>query len=1004
MTNVKENNGVFIGARVLTKNQIKLIVPTFDTIMDQIEELRTEAKRVKEEKVKEKRIKGKRVKENRENSQYNNAIGLFGARGTGKTSTILTIKNELVENEDNIILDTIEPDTFGENTTIMGAIIGILKDQLEEMEKYIREEAKDKNNYSEFFNDCRFKKNNKLRKSYEQMLEAYCYTEGEYRKLLTKDFTDMETFKKKYSEVLKPDIELSKKIRDFYDELIRVKRVEGKNEPMIFLFIDDVDLKTSKCKEIIDAMMKYTCHPNVVCILSGDYEILNESITLSLLESEKLAKDFNYADTEIFKDSKVMDGDFSILDRKKYLTHEYLKKILPPAFRHNVVTWNLSNIPKFSFEIKEDKDKKIVHLYEKISDVLGENSIFSPYGNTRNNDKERETDKGKDNENKNRIELLKTPYNIFDRTPRGLVNVYYSLNKFNERKEQEEFHIFENVKLLVDTIINSSSLLVKHQSKLYEDYIKWGSDEITTSIRFDKIKEELEEYHENKYIIEFKNKNNRKNRKSIEEQENHEDVVTYENLKIILNAFILGHMIKTLLPNAESEGYDDAKEIFMYAIYCEPQFSNLRNANKIMDLDKFKKNYKSIMYYEEEIYESALMDIFMFSDLHFSLKFYELFGDKLGKEDIFESKENLYQNTETAFSTIYDVLYENDDKNIAIETIKKWYKKKYEENGKMKNLIEFLDRTSRRMKGYEITEKIFEPLNIQIDDLDITLYYDDDTLKYMQSPEKVKIDHNDRKVKENIFNTYIKPLWIKKLKDIMDMNYAESIESISNDNKTLYKVLMKLNKNDKEVKLDKYIKFIENKIPEIGREYMDVLKSKFDNEINIENLIEDFKSFYDDEKDGSSSTIYYRTYRFIYLVLSDEDIEDDDYDDESVKNNIDIEEYIRIIDKLNYLAYVTNAKYGVNEARDLLEKIKSKASLELSPSNQWQYEHGYLLNQYSLFRKKANPLLEEEDNLEKKKEDIKKILVEALNAVNEEEKEEIKLFDLELDDMEHDIE
>ena len=59
-----------------------------------------------------------------------------------------------------------------------------------------------------------------------------------------------------------------------------------KNEPLIYIFFDDIDLNTSKCLEIVNMILKYLCNVNIVVLVSGSYQTFSEAITISLLKKE----------------------------------------------------------------------------------------------------------------------------------------------------------------------------------------------------------------------------------------------------------------------------------------------------------------------------------------------------------------------------------------------------------------------------------------------------------------------------------------------------------------------------------------------------------------------------------------------------------------------------------------------------------------------------------------------------------------------------------------------
>lgn len=971
-TNNKSDN-VFIGSRSLSDNQVKLIVPTFDSILFQIEEIRKQAKNEHRD-----------CKNEYRNKQYNNTIGLFGERGTGKTSSLYTLIKKLQENKKNdIILPIIEPDNFGENSKILGAILGVLKKEVDSIQEEIKKDSGKIDKFAEFYRECRFVENNPLNRSYNEVLEYYCYTEYEYRKLLTQNYTDMETYKKKYSYILNPDLKFGEKLKEFIDALISIKKKDNDEEPLIFLFIDDIDLKTSKCKELIESVMQYTCHPNVVCVLSGDYEILKESITLSLLENEKLSQG------NLCQIKNVFNNDIGLVERKKYLANEYLKKILPPAFRHNVVKWNLTNIPKFSFEKSNNNEnnknlegQNLIYLYEKLNEIFGTNNIFCY--------------EVLDEKYSKINALIKSSYNIFDTTPRGLVNVYYYLSKYNKEEFQKKEELkFVYVKSLIDTLISSSSFLAQYQDNFFKKYLIWGSGESTTTIDFKNIGDKMLEWDE-KYKKEDKQEN-KKNAK--------------EKLKKFLSFFLLGHCVKKLLSNINCSDYNSAKEKFIYTVYSNPWFSDIDiEYQKVQTWDIFKGMYKNEFYNEINRYNAAISDFLKYTDLEFGLVFFEKLRESLNNGDIYiNENQDIQLYNEQAFLNIYNILFANEEN--ALNIVISWYKMGYEENGKMKNSIEFLDRMSSQSKSYENTSRIFKALQIESDKEKI-IYYTDEEKDFMQESELRRIDKNtgERKVSQ-IYNGYIKELFIRKLINIVEdnkniskkdneekLNLIEYKNSKTIDSRKLYKLLIKINNgSDNNYNKEKVANYIDKEIKKIGS-YINK---------QIENIIQDNKEIKIKKNteqicklnQNGNKTVCKRTFQFLFLILFKNKKMDNEIN--LMDNEINLEEYIKVIDKLEYLAYRTNAWYGILEARELLKNFKDDSELVLG--SEFEEQIAPILCEYSKYRRKNDPLIIENEDLEVKKKKVQKVLRDAFKYVKKEEEIDISSLGLNLEDTEDDL-
>ncbi|ASS73974.1 hypothetical protein CIG75_02575 [Tumebacillus algifaecis] len=541
MDNLKSNlksgrSGVFIGARNLN-DEVYNILPTFDLLLKQIEQIREQSYNEMDS-----NESGTNFKKD-----VNNTIGIFGARGTGKTSVLYTLINKLLSSgnevsalSSNMVMGIIEPDHFGDNTKIMGSIVGFLKNAVEQQLKKIEslgQKGKVKGLH-EYFNKGMLRSNNRLRSSLNELIEYHMYTENEYRQLLMHTYDDLATHINKSSRLLTPDIEFKNKLHQLITILVDNHRYVVSNssdgselvgevhEPLLFVFVDDIDLKMVRSRELMEAILQYANHPHVVTVLSGDYDILLESVTLALLQDENL-KWSNI--TPRFK----ANNQVSIKDRKQNLAHEYIKKIMPPARRHQLLQWNENNIPNFSF------DKRT--LMEQLDKLLGSKNLFSYQL-----------------EGSSKLYPITKSFSIFDRTPRGIVNVYYHIHEMNERfaelwrvdrelSEQEKKERFTLVKSLVDTILLSSTELAAEQRGILEKFIQWGQDASNTFLDYSYI-----QGLQNKSKARGTSKQNASNQKNaLNQQSSTNDdsnqSSSSQGTNLIIPLLIVGEMIRSLL-------------------------------------------------------------------------------------------------------------------------------------------------------------------------------------------------------------------------------------------------------------------------------------------------------------------------------------------------------------------------------------------------------------------------------------------------------------------------
>ncbi len=447
---------VFIGARQLSANEAVRLLPNFDNVSVKIEEFR---------KIAMGNENGKSIQK----KEYTNTISILGARGTGKTSIMYTINSQL---KNDIVLDMIRPDYITSSGTITANILGLLKN---EMLKLLKEVKKSKNDYKKFpelFKNCIYKEINEYTEKFDKMYEFYCYCEDEYKNVLVSQYTNFDSYAKKSSLILNADSNFQAHLCEFVEMLLKLKKkLNGnKEQPLLIIFIDDIDLRTSKVEEVINALQSYSSCNKVVTIISADYSTFLDSLHISLINKDNLPNGFDmYSD-----DSNTKNGN-NYFVKKKTLTREFIKKFLPSALRFEINKWDLYGRANYSFTVKNNEDKEVnLILMEKLLELIqkcGSSESFFYYVD----------------EDGKKVPLLSF-FNIFDNTARGLVNVFHSLYYAINMDLSDNSKKFIAIKSLVDTIINSNVNLLNKKETIYSDYILWGNSEESSELKYENLK------------------------------------------------------------------------------------------------------------------------------------------------------------------------------------------------------------------------------------------------------------------------------------------------------------------------------------------------------------------------------------------------------------------------------------------------------------------------------------------------------------------------------------
>ena len=156
-----------LGFKILDEAQLLNILPTFKSMFNKFETYRKHIKIHKE-------YVQKDMLDIQYNLMFDNIFSIFGRRGSGKTSAIFTLR-EFLKNDKNsqdLVLPVIIPEVIPEECDVMEWILAILEDEIEKIERRIESQPKPFID-DDFFKNCKFIKNNKLRATFNDAKTVY---------------------------------------------------------------------------------------------------------------------------------------------------------------------------------------------------------------------------------------------------------------------------------------------------------------------------------------------------------------------------------------------------------------------------------------------------------------------------------------------------------------------------------------------------------------------------------------------------------------------------------------------------------------------------------------------------------------------------------------------------------------------------------------------------------------------------------------------------------------
>jgi len=258
-----------VGIKLLSEVQLENVLPTYHNLFRKFDVCREVAKR-------ELKTPNRHYQYN---FMYDNIFSILGHRGTGKTSVAFTlekmIKDKYEKKYKDVVLPIIIPEAIPENCSILGWLLAIVKDQIEELEKNA-----DKGRDSEtiFLNQCRIDEKS-LQDKLEHMTQLF--HAGSYNPA-----NEISYYKAVDNSVVQAEdyYQFAKSIADLWDAWVkRIQELYGKAMeqdgcPMIYFIFDDVDLAPDRIEQLLSVMIKYLSHPNIIVLTTADEDLFLEVI------------------------------------------------------------------------------------------------------------------------------------------------------------------------------------------------------------------------------------------------------------------------------------------------------------------------------------------------------------------------------------------------------------------------------------------------------------------------------------------------------------------------------------------------------------------------------------------------------------------------------------------------------------------------------------------------------------------------------------------------------
>ncbi len=293
---MEEKMNITIGSRALGAKEREKILPTINDLVSQIDNFCA-------------------ISDERESNNFDNVFSVLGARGSGKSSILHSIRSIVEENKniDSINLPIIQPSELLANESPIGWIISALSEIVAEMENCYKKSEETKPSSM-----CTRQLKSELMSSFDSLIEQYEKNKERYEEIIQSQYRGKPEYINDQKERISTNSAIRVSFDKFINNLVNARRDErymgekvikdDKVKSMVFIYFDDFDLEPKRCVSVLRLIETFLKNSKVLVFVAGDYNQFVDNITISLL------KDDNILDYNLMKINYRDFGKFENMD------------------------------------------------------------------------------------------------------------------------------------------------------------------------------------------------------------------------------------------------------------------------------------------------------------------------------------------------------------------------------------------------------------------------------------------------------------------------------------------------------------------------------------------------------------------------------------------------------------------------------------------------------------------------------------------------------------------
>lgn len=356
-----------MGIKLLEKEQMDNIFPDYKNLLGKIDQHRKKISNID--------FNAEMFHDIQYNLMYDNVLSIMGARGSGKTSVIFTLREKIKDkNPNDIVLPIIMSEVIPKDKSVIGWILALLENTVKTLS-----DQQDDDFQTSQFESCQYGRKYTLMQQYNRV-KSMCFSKlsmGGNERSLANEIANMERQNQN-------GYDFSAELLKLWNYIVEVKKKNQTEIPLIYIIFDDVDLVPEMLDELFSTIVKYLSHPNIIVLVTADEPTLYMVIQKKMREMLGLEEDLNIS-RSVLGDAYVYTIDMyngSVLrkmrqrvDACKEMEKLYVDKILPPSSRYYLRSFESNKkksvfIDKYRWEEEHSRVTIQDCFEEKISELI----------------------------------------------------------------------------------------------------------------------------------------------------------------------------------------------------------------------------------------------------------------------------------------------------------------------------------------------------------------------------------------------------------------------------------------------------------------------------------------------------------------------------------------------------------------------------------------------------------------------------------------------------------